>query len=624
MSNNQIYYAFNAAYQSYLNNISMSVFMEAFLNKIINITQSNYYYLGDIDNIIYTNISDIVILKIYKNLALKVYNCGVICNYNDYVCIPCKFNNKIVCVLGIYNNDKELLEIIGQLVGVLYNNSNKVTENKTNKECLLYRYIDELLDDCPIGKVITGNSFEIIYINKLAKNIFDSIRVIDKKQIISNYIGNLFTDIIEINDYFVNGYTNLKKNIGNTIYLNISINKVSSSDNNYYIISIHDETKDIFNNDSNFMAYLSHELRNPLQAITLSSYLLENNINSSQITINPKIKMHLNTISKSGNDMKRIINDILDLFKLESKPDDFIMEFNVHNISELVENIYNMYSHVAAEKGLVFEYKLSDNLPKTLYMDDVRVTQILSNLVSNAIKYTNTGYVRIFVEYNSVNNGGIYFGVIDSGMGIKDDEMCYLFRQFGKTNNSFKFNIKNNSNGLGLYLSQKIACLHGGKINIEKNKEVCGSVFTLYLPIKLGTSWNSFQKLCYENVIEGNILVVDDDEVNLSLFKSLLENMNTVYSYKLNIDILSDGKSAISATKNKKYDIIFMDINMEELDGIETSKIIKSSEYFTGHIIATTGNILIKDKCNVFSDILIKPYDEKQVLNMLFTFLTKL
>ena len=173
--------------------------------------------------------------------------------------------------------------------------------------------------------------------------------------------------------------------------------------------------------------------------------------------------------------MSVIIDDVLDLSKINSG--EFIINLEICKINDIINIIISDFNDLAKEKNLKLSSKIYENVPETLYTDPTRIYQILSNLVSNSIKYSNYGKINIDIIYDTINHG-INFEIKDEGKGIKDIEVCNLFKEFGITTNSHN----NKSNGLGLCVSQKIANLLGGKIIVdtEYNK---GSTFTFFHPI---------------------------------------------------------------------------------------------------------------------------------------------
>ena len=329
--------------------------------------------------------------------------------------------------------------------------------------------------------------------------------------------------------------------------------------------------------------------------------------------------------------MKRIINDILDLSKIESNEMEIILDN--HKIEDIILELIETFKNMAKEKNINLKYIIDSNCPVSIFTDLTRVKQILSNLISNGIKYSNkNSEVIVNVTYNKKLHG-INFEIIDFGMGISKEESNNLFKENGKTTNSYKFDVK--SNGFGLYLSQKIAHLLEGHISF-RSKYNSGSTFNFFHPIKLGMSINMFKnnKIQTKN-ISGKILIVDDDESNLTMFRLLLEGFKFEYGIDLDINTVQDGNSAIDLCKVQKYDLIFMDINMVGIDGCTSTNIIKEN-YQKNNIkvpvIATTGNIMAKkenqnsnpteNKYICFDNIVIKPYDEENILSILNSYLT--
>lgn len=367
-----------------------------------------------------------------------------------------------------------------------------------------------------------------------------------------------------------------------------------------------------------FIAYLSHELRNPLQSIIMSSYLLENSLQNISDT---KIKTQLSVLNKSCNDMKRIIDDILDLTKIEN--DDFTLNYEECNLAEIMENIFNEHKPIADKKNLMLGLHFAKDIPHFIYCDSVRLSQILSNLILNAIKYTETGNINITVKY--IENC-YQFIIEDTGVGIDEHNINLLFTEFCKISNS---HVQKNdllcSNGLGLFLSHKIAKKMNGTISVSSTVGK-GSKFILTIPEKsnLKSSFvllNTLNAPIIKKDLKGKILIVDDDEKNTMMLKMMLEHCCMEYKYDLDIECIYDGLNAFELTKINKYDIIFMDINMNGVDGHTACKMIKNIHNDI-IIVATTGNILVYSKNdNTFDHILIKPFGINTILYILNKYL---
>ena len=482
------------------------------------------------------------------------------------------------------------------------------------------------------GTIVITNNFNIVYINQHAINIIDIINNSQLKKS-RNYanidILKIFPhlDILKSDKLFKNRHISTRIDNNRALMcpfvMEFIINSVICHNNIYHIIIIYNNTDNVsyeHKNQTNFIAYLSHELRNPLQSINFANYLLQCNLKNNMQ--DNKIPSYLNTISRSCCEMKKIINDILDLSKIEAR--EFIIELDVCEIKRLVETIMADFLLAAKEKNMILSFEIDTNVPETIYTDEVRLSQILSNLISNAIKFGKSGEIKLFINFDEFD--GIKFSVIDHGDGIKETEIPNLFKQFSRTSSSDKIN----SNGLGLYVSQQIAHLLGGHVSVvsEHNK---GSTFTLNHPIKLGNSGTFIDKDKFNKCLSGNILIIDDNESNLTLFKLMLDHFNCLYKFNLETNTVTNNIDAINLCNVNKYDILFMDINMLGVDGCTASKIIKLNNKFSGKIVATTGNILAKkensslcndqEKYKYFDDVIIKPYDDSVILKLLYRYL---
>lgn len=493
-----------------------------------------------------------------------------------------------------------------QDLGSILDNDNQLTKHMLN-------YIRD-------GMIVVNNNFNIVYINQYAINIIDMIHH-QNNNYLNISILTLFPQLEVLNDsintkLFRNRHISAKieKIIMCPIIIDFIVNSIISNNNIYHIILLcNDDTHIEHKNQINLIAYLSHELRNPLQSLSLANYLLQSTLKVHD----DKLSSYTSIIARSCSEMKKIINDILDLSKIEAN--EFIIEFDVCNIRQLIENIISVFSPSIQDKNLSLSFEINKDVPQTIYTDEVRLSQILSNLISNAIKFSKSD-IKLLVQWDN----GIKFSVIDNGEGIKKEELPNIFKKYCRTSLSDKIN----SNGLGLYVSQQIANLLGGYISVVSEHKK-GSTFTLFHPIKLESSSGFIYKLKYDKIISAKILIVDDDEANLTLFKLMLDHFNYIYSYNLETNTVMNGLDAINICKMNNYDIIFMDINMADIDGCTASKIIKLNK-FTGKIIATTGNILAekgncscinKEKYNYFDDIIIKPYDDSIILKTLHRYL---
>lgn len=700
------YDTFNEAYQSYLNNITPDVFMNILLEKIIKITDSKtgfiasisqlnskkYMSLEAISNKLFSSseifvpsdllldvdeINGIYTHAIKQNKIIIDNNVNHDTNYinvNTCVCIPYSFNENLIGIITLADRSSyhesmiPHLKILGYLIAMLQNNycKRKKTSFETDNRFMTYQIFEHMLNFIRDGTIVVTNNYKIVYINQHAINIIKLIKNSSNDHIIrdsNKYTNYISTDVLQIfpqlnilnGNNLINNKLFKNRRISTRIENNRAlmcpfvmefiINSIICHNKVYHIIMIYNNTDNVayeHKNQTNFIAYLSHELRNPLQSINLANYLLQSCLNTKlDLKLDTKLDLkldlkldsksddkifsYLKTLSKSCCEMKKIINDILDLSKIEAQ--EFIIELDICEINELAETILSEFEPIVQEKGMVLIYEINKSVPKTIYTDEVRISQILSNLISNAIKFGKSGEIKLSINYDEFDHG-IKFSVIDNGEGIKKEEIPNLFKQYCRTSCSDKFN----SNGLGLHISQRIAHLLGGHISVVSEHKK-GSTFTLFHPIKLGNSGTFFDKHNYDTIISGKILIIDDNESNLTLFKLMLDHFNCEHKYNLETNTVTNGMDAINLCNINNYDLIFMDINMLGIDGCTASKIIKMNK-FNGKIIATTGNILAKkensslcndqDKYKYFDDIIIKPYDDSVILRILHKYLIKI
>jgi CheY-like chemotaxis protein/nitrogen-specific signal transduction histidine kinase len=367
---------------------------------------------------------------------------------------------------------------------------------------------------------------------------------------------------------------------------------------------------------SEFLAIMGHEIRTPMNSIVgLSQVMLSK-------TDNPTQKNYLKIVSDSSKTLLSLIDDILILSKIEAgqmkiSPDPADLRVAINGIKQL-------FHRNTEGKNLSFIIEIDDQLPQTIFIDELRLRQILLNLTGNAIKFTHTGFVKIEVKVLDKKNGKVTFeiAVIDSGIGIPDHDQQLIFESFSQLSGMDA--RKYGGTGLGLSISKRLLDLMNGTIRINSTPGQ-GSCFTV-----------SFQNLDYseefvdaQNQIEtfdekvsfsgSKILIVDDVKFNRDLILAYLD------IYDLKLFEAENGEAAIQMAKECVPDLILMDIRMPGMDGYQATKIIKS-EKLTAHIpvIALTASIVQSEIGNLqtqFEGYLRKPMKEESMINELKKYL---
>ncbi|WP_455199359.1 ATP-binding protein [Kaarinaea lacus] len=358
---------------------------------------------------------------------------------------------------------------------------------------------------------------------------------------------------------------------------------------------------------STFLANMSHEIRTPLTAILgYSEMLLEE---GDEISAEER-EHEINSIIKSGSHLQTIINDILDLSKIEAGQ--LVFENSEIETTSFIDEVITIFKTQARDKNLEFSANYEFPLPNKIIADPTRLKQILINLCGNAIKFTQDGSVTINVGFMEEENQ-LSISIEDTGIGMTEDERQVIFKPFSQADDSIT--RKFGGTGLGLCISKQLAQKMGGDVKVESNKDQ-GSTFTV--TIDVGMSQNELLLINEKSTaakirtepfhlphdLSGHVLLVEDTVENQKIISKYLIKTG------LTVDIADNGKIAIDMAKENNYDLMLMDIQMPVMDGLEATRRLRK-DGFGMPIICVTANAMIEDRERCFQsgadDYLTKP-----------------
>jgi CheY-like chemotaxis protein/nitrogen-specific signal transduction histidine kinase len=367
---------------------------------------------------------------------------------------------------------------------------------------------------------------------------------------------------------------------------------------------------------TDFLSSMSHEIRTPLNAIVGFSEAIEDSDTIDEA------KENAQDIIKASNNLLEIVNGILDISKIEAnKMEIFNTEYN---LKEEIKNLIKLIKPRIGEKPITLNTYVAPDIPGVLYGDKGKIKEIISNILTNAVKYTDKGSIDLKINcINKNDDCSIIISVEDTGRGIKPENIDKLFNKFERIEEDRNTTIE--GAGLGLAITKSLVEMMGGKIIVQSIFGK-GSVFTVYLKQRI----ISAQAKEFETIVENTklqlndkkVLVVDDNDLNNKVAEKLLKK------YGITPDICTTGYDCIDLIKQgKKYDLILMDDMMPKLTGTETLHILQEMPSFKDKIVVLTANAIEGMKERYidagFDDYLAKPIDKQELERVLRKYLNK-
>ncbi len=496
---------------------------------------------------------------------------------------------------------------------------------------------DQIFREAPIGMCLTDRNGIFVDVNDEYLRIYGYTR----DQIIGNHFTMVVPEknqelLIQLHDKFIyDGNPEKVQNEwqvvnrqGNQIYILASASLISDQNNQpqklTYVVDITqrraaEEKAQIANKlKSVFFANMAHEIRTPLNGIIGFADLLNED---EQMGFEAKDKVSL--IQKSARLLLEIINDLLDFSKIESqRMEIFPTEID---LEKLLGHIFKTFQLRVEQKGLYFSLKRINKLPPFILMDELRIIQIMNNLISNAIKFTSMGGIEISVSYDN-DQKNIHFHVRDSGIGIAKERQESIFEAYIQADQDTTRNY--GGTGLGLTITKQLVQLMGGDISLTSQPGM-GTTFNFWLPAPLAENEQLQEEKkadvkygpLLSDIISPNdfILIVEDNEINQKLAANILSYLN------ISFDMAVNGKEALDFLRKKKYILVCLDLHMPVMDGFETAeKIRQMREYDSTPIMVMTAESaksmqkIDDDRKKYFDVYMAKPFNHEDCAKAIY------
>ena len=358
-----------------------------------------------------------------------------------------------------------------------------------------------------------------------------------------------------------------------------------------------------------FLSTMSHEIRTPLNAIINTAGLLRDEDPRPEQLDNIEIMLF------SAANLLRLVNDILDFSKIDSGKFEFeTIEFEIR---KLLSGIRQSFEYEAIRKGLEFEIKVDDAVPAVIMGDSVRFSQILFNLIGNALKFTEHGKVTVAIGVNrSVREfTELLVSISDTGIGIPPDKQQYIFESFTQASSSTT--RKYGGTGLGLAITKKLIELQGGTLSLQSTVG-SGSTFSIFIKFHNSDKVRIEDEMLSQNAfrtLKGlSVLVVEDNLINQKIVNKFLAK------WEATVDIADNGKIAVDKVMQNQYDVVLMDLHMPEMNGYDATTVIRGLEgeyYKRLPIIALTASAFLDDRDKIYvsgmSGYIIKPFNPTEL-----------
>lgn len=547
-----------------------------------------------------------------------------------------QINTMIQSLQVEYNNNQSLQEELEERIEARTKELNDALENLRKADVRTRSIVNNALD----AVVTINESGNIIEWNSQAENMFGYT----KEEVLNQPLHH-FIIPSEMVQSHVNGMDhyhktkegpvlnkrieiNAKRKNGEHFLTELSITPIKEGENTIFSAFIRDitdkkaaetqlieskkELEDALKVKESFVSVMSHEIRTPLNSIIGMAHLLNKKPHTAeQIEI-------IETLQFASKNLLALINDILDYSKINAGA--LELEKTDFNLRKYIHLLNQQFKGLANDKGLELTESCDPEIPQYLKGDPTRITQILSNLISNSIKFTKNGSVALNCKLESINNSMVYltFEVADTGIGIAKNQIKKIFEPFKQADSSI--NRQFGGTGLGLSIVKNLVEIHGGTLTIESQLGH-GSTFKFTIPFEISANQDT-EEVELDHNVEYNlglkILYVEDVLANQFLLKGITEN------WGIELVLASSGEEALAIIQQTEFDVILMDIQMPVLDGIETTALIRKSGNpycaeipiiaFTAHAGIEVARALLKKG---FNDVITKPVNPDLLFNKL-------